>query len=100
MAKGGRGADRDLKESDGVLVYQKDAGDKWFDSMLSTVGKMPAVKAACTVDPPDKTKSKEAAQDYKFREFAKVNRDDPRLLLESDGVDSLAPFLELVRQRS
>jgi len=100
VVKPGRGADRVIKESDGVLLYQRHATDEWFDSKLRTVGAAPAVKGVCVVNPPAKDRSKAAASDFKFRDVAGVDRDDPRLLLENDAPDTLAHFLQFVRERA
>jgi hypothetical protein len=51
------------------------------------------------VNPPEKKKSKAAALDFKFREPPDVDRHDPRLLLESDELDSLTAFFAYVRRR-
>ena len=39
-------------KTDGVLVYQKEAGDVWFETQLSAVKDMQGVKAAWPVSPP------------------------------------------------
>lgn len=84
-------------ESDGVLVYQKEAGDKWFETKLSVIKDMRGVKGAWPVAPPDKDAALRAASDFRFRYAPEIDPIDPRLLLNSADPDPLRPFVDLVK---
>jgi hypothetical protein len=84
---------------DGVLVYQKAAEDKWFETKLAYVMNAPVVRAACTIPPPDKKRAVQAAQDYNFKPAPDIDRQDPRLLLKGDAHQDLQPFVEAVLGR-
>ena len=83
-------------ELDGVLVYQRVADDRWFETKLKYVATAPVVRAACPVPPPDKSRALQAAQDYDFRPVTAVNQEDPRILLSGDQQQDLQPFLQAV----
>jgi hypothetical protein len=84
-------------EADAVLVYQKEAGDRWFETKLSAIKEMRGVKAAWPVPPPDKGAAQRAASDFKFKHPAEIDRSDPRILLNNADPDPLQPFVDLVK---
>jgi hypothetical protein len=87
-------------ETDGVLVYQKEAGDVWFGNKLSVVKDMRGVKAAWPVPPPDKEAAQHIASDYKFRPAPGFDPQDRRVLLTATDADPLATFIDLVNGNS
>jgi hypothetical protein len=90
---------QDWDALDGVLVYQREADNRWFETKLKFVATAPVVRAACTLPPPDKSWALQAAHDYDFRSLSAFDRLDPRLLLEGDDSQHLQPFLEAVLAR-
>jgi hypothetical protein len=85
-------------ETDGVLVYQQDAADRWFENKLGVVKDMRGVKAAWPVPPPDKGTAERIASDFKFRPAPEFSIDDKRLLLTTADPDPLGTFIEFVNR--
>jgi len=84
--------------TDGVLVYQKEAGDVWFQNKLSAVKDMQGVKAAWPVPPPTKDTAHRIASDFKFRPAPEFDPSEKRLLLTGAEADPLDTFIELVNR--
>ena len=87
-------------ETDGVLVYQQEAGDRWFETKLAAVKDMRGVKAAWPVPPPDKATAAQIASDFKFRPAPEFSANDKRLLLTAADPDPLGTFIEFVQRGS
>jgi len=85
-------------QTDGVLVYQKEAGDGWFQNTLSAVKEMRGVKAAWPVAPPDKGTAQQIAYDFKFRPAPEFNPEDGRLLLSGADAEPLDTFIDFVNR--
>lgn len=85
-------------ETDGVLVYQQDATDGWFETKLRTVQNMRGVRAAWPVAPPDKRTAEQIAADFKFRPAPEFDRNDKRLLLTAADPDPVGTFIEFVNR--
>ena len=85
-------------ETDGVLVYQQEAGDRWFENKLDAVKDMRRVKAAWPVPPPDKGTAKKIASDFKFLPAPEFDTNRKRLLLTGAEPDPLETFIEFVNR--
>ena len=85
-------------ETDGVLVYQQDATDGWFETKLRTVQNMRGVRAAWPVAPPDKRTAEQIAAEFKFRPAPEFDRNDKRLLLTAADPDPVGTFIEFVNR--
>jgi hypothetical protein len=85
-------------ETDGVLVYQQEAGDRWFETKLAAVKDMRGVKAAWPVPPPDKGTAKKIASDFNFLPAPEFDANRKRLLLTGAEPDPLGTFIELVNR--
>jgi len=79
-------------------VYQKEAGDVWFQNKLSAVKDMQGVKAAWPVPPPTKDTAHRIASDFKFRPAPEFDPSEKRLLLTGAEADPLDTFIELVNR--
>ena len=79
-------------------MYQKEAGDGWFETKLSAVRDMRGVKAAWLVPPPDKGTAQHIASDFRFRPALEFDPIDRRLLLTPAAADPLATFIDFVNQ--
>ena len=85
-------------ETDGVLVYQQEAADRWFETKLAAVKDMRGVKAAWPVPPPDKGTAEKIASDFKFRPAPEFSANDKRLLLTAADPDPLGTFIDFVNR--
>jgi hypothetical protein len=81
---------------DGVLVYQKEAGDLWFEDKLRQIMRMKGVKAAWPIAPPSKNAAMQVASQFEFRPLAEFDSGDQRLLLSKECPDPLRIFIDLV----
>jgi hypothetical protein len=85
-------------ETAGVLVYQQEADDQWFETKLDAAKDMRGVKAAWPVPPPDKATAEKIAFDFDFRPAPEFSTNEKRLLLTAADPDPLGTFIEFVKR--